>query len=242
MLIEICLPAYNEESILEKNITILLNFVKKQNWFFNIQITVVLNNCSDNSLEIIRELSNKHSEVVYYNLKKEGKGNAVKHAWEKSQADIFAYMDVDIAVSLENLDSLLSSIYSEKNHLVWGSRLLPLSKTKRGVIRTISSKLYNLLSQAVLHHKFTDLQCGFKAIDNKIREDILPLIEDDNWFFDTELIIYSKGKKYRLKEIPVKWEESRYQKRSSKIKPLKDAYIFIKKTYTLAKKIKSPNK
>ena len=239
MLVEICLPAYNEEPILKENITMLLDFVKKQNWFFNIQITVVLNNCSDKSLEIIRDLSRKHPEVMYYNLKKIGKGNAVKYAWQKSQADIFAYMDVDLAVSLENINNLLASIYLEKNHLVWGSRLLPLSQTKRGIIRTLSSKLYNLLSQIVLHHKFTDLQCGFKAIDNKIREDILPLIKDDNWFFDTELIIYSKEKKYKLKEIPVNWEESRYKKRKSKIKPLKDAYLFFKKTLILAKKIKS---
>lgn len=239
MLVEICLPAYNEACILEKNVNTLLKFLKKQNWSFEFQVTISLNNCSDNSLEIVKKLRDKYPEIAYYNLKKIGKGNAVKYAWQKSQADIFVYMDVDLAVSLENLNKLISTIYLEKNHLAWGSRLLPLSETKRGLIRTTSSKLYNLLSQTILNHKFSDLQCGFKAIDNRIKGDILPLVEDNNWFFDTELIIYSKIKNYKLKEIPVKWEESRYQKRSSKVKPLKDSCIFIKKTLILARKIRS---
>ncbi|MCF7820729.1 MAG: glycosyltransferase [Candidatus Pacebacteria bacterium] len=239
MLIEICLPAYNEETILKKNITILLNFLKNKTWSFNWQITVAINNSSDNSLEIIKKLVQNNKEISYYNLEKGGKGHAIKYAWHKSKADIFVYMDVDLAVSLENLPSLLEAIYKEKNHLAWGSRLLAKSQTERGWLRTISSKIYNLFSQLALKHKFSDLQCGFKAIDNKIREKILPLVKDDAWFFDTELIIFSKDNGYRLKEIPVNWKESRYQERKSKIKPFKDACLFVEKTLKLRKRIKT---
>jgi hypothetical protein len=94
----------------------------------------------------------------------------------------------------------------------------------------------------MLNHNYSDLQCGFKGVNNNIKDSVLPKIEDNNWFFDTELIVWSKKLNYNLKEIPVNWQEDRYQERKSKVTVFKDAKSFIYKTIKLRKKLKEINK
>ena len=241
MLIEFCLPIYNEEKILEKNTLKLLNFCKEKNFNFDWYINLVINGSSDSSIDIAKKLSEKYKEIKCEEIKKGGKGRAVKKAWRESYSDIFIYMDMDLAVSLNNLPELINEIINNKNDLVWGSRLLKNSVTERNFCRTFISKTYNLLSKILLNHNFSDLQCGFKAINNKtLKSKILPLIENNNWFFDTEIILWSKKYNFKLKEIPVTWKENPFEeKRKSKINPIKDGLIFLKHLFKFRRKIKT---
>ncbi|MFP4514927.1 MAG: glycosyltransferase [Parcubacteria group bacterium] len=236
--IDICLPAYNEQLILETNTSKILNYLNSLEADFNWHIYIVVNGSNDDSLKIAKKISQRNNKVSFFELKKGGKGRAIKYCWRKSEADYFIYMDIDLAVSLESLPLLIRYL-KEGEDLVWGSRHLNKSRVKRSVFRSFSSLAYNLFSKMVLGHNYSDLQCGFKGINNSIKKDVFPRLENNHWFFDTELIAWSKKLKYKLKEIPVNWQEDRYQERKSKVRVFKDAKSFIYKTIKLRKKLKT---
>jgi glycosyltransferase involved in cell wall biosynthesis len=238
MKIEFTVPSYNEEQLLEKNCLELLNFLNSQNYSFDWKIILIINGSTDNSEKIAEKLKEKYFKIDFVVIKEKGKGNAIKKYFSQSSADFLIYMDVDLAVSLENINDLLEPFLKDNYDLISGSRLLPKSKTKRSAIRNLSSKAYILLSKILLNHIFSDLHCGFKGIKKEAWEKIEPLIQDKNWFFDAELLIFSKKMGLKIKEIPVDWEENRYEKRKSKIKLFKDSFIFTKKLIKLRKRLK----
>ena len=137
-------------------------------------------------------------------------------------------MDIDLATDLNHLPQLIRSIIQEGYDLTIGSRLQKESKTERSFLREFISRFYNLLLKIFFGLKIKDYQCGFKAVNQKIVEKIVPLIKNNNWFFDTELIILSHKNNYKIKEIPVKWVEKRDKKRKSKVKIIKTAWEDIK--------------
>jgi hypothetical protein len=126
-------------------------------------------------------------------------------------------MDVDLAVSPDNIHDLIKPFLKNQVDLVIGSRLLANSKIKRSFIREFVSQTHLYISKIILGHNFSDLQCGFKAIKRKSFLNISNSITNPYWFFDTELIFFSKKNKLKIIEIPVDWSENRYDERKSKV-------------------------
>ncbi len=243
MVVEFCLPVYNEEQILRSSVLMLLNYCKNQNFGFNWQIVIIVNGSSDATLNISKELSQEyHKHIKYINIKKAGRGQALKKYWLLSRADIVSYMDIDLAVSLDNIQGLISPILKNRSDLVIGSRLLPDSNIQRSFLRELSSQGYNFLSRLILGHKFSDLQCGFKAIKLSKFKAIASYITSDQWFFDTELVIWAKYSNFKIKEIPVNWEENRYNKRKSKVNIAKDSAKFLINLIKLKKRLKQKSR
>ncbi len=227
MFIDFCIPVYNEEKILKNNILKLFSYCQKQNFPFAWQIVVVVNGSDDRSLAIALNLAQKNSKIKVTDLKHAGKGRAIKYCGEQSQADILVYMDIDLAVSLDNINDLIFPFFQNKVDLVIGSRLLPEAKINRSFVRELSSQGYNFLSRLILNHHFSDLQCGFKAIRKDFFKKIAPYIKNDRWFFDTELIVFTNLFGGQIKEIPVDWSENRYEQRKSKVNLIKDSLKFF---------------
>lgn len=242
MTIDFCLPVYNEEKILAANLAYLRDFLIAQTWSFTWQITIIVNGSNDCSLAIAQDWADRYELLRVINLTKGGKGWAVREGFRNSPADILVFMDIDLAVSLENLVDLLQPLLLNQQDLVFGSRLLPRSETSRSMLRNLTSQLYNLISRLLLRHQFTDLQCGFKAMRREMFIKIDPALQDNQWFFDTELTILAQRQGYRLLEIPVNWQENRYQKRASKINPWRDGYRFIKKLIVFSWRLRSMRK
>jgi glycosyltransferase involved in cell wall biosynthesis len=228
MSVEFCLPVYNEEKILEKNILTLLNYCLTQPFSFDWKIVIVINGSSDNSLAISQKLKTEHIDRIdFINIPEPGRGQALKKYWLQSQADVLVYMDIDLAVSLDSVMPLVQPIINNQADLVIGSRLMPDSKISRSFIRELSSQSYNFLSRVILGHNFSDMQCGFKAIRADVFKKIAPHINDAKWFFDTELIIFTKKLGFRVKEVPVDWSENRYDMRKSKVHMFRDSFKFF---------------
>lgn len=228
-MIDFCLPARNEEKILENNAYLLAKYLQKINLLASWKIVIIVNGAGDASREIAAKLEQNNARVFkFIYLREAGKGKALKNYFEESSADILVFMDTDLATSLENIPDLLSPILKNEKDLVFGSRLLVDSKIIRKPLRILTSKVYNFLARLILNHKFRDLQCGFKAFKKEVFYRIKPLLYDDGWFFDTELVILAKIFKYRIKEIPVEWQENRLTKRKSKINLIKDSLSFLK--------------
>ncbi|MFA6994816.1 MAG: glycosyltransferase [Patescibacteria group bacterium] len=231
MLIDFCLPAKDEELVLEANVKRLVNFLElqKANYFWN--IVIIINTSGDTSYSVAKELAENDERIKARNLKLGGKGRALKEYFQESSADILVFMDVDLATSLNNIPALIDPILNQEADLVIGSRLLPNSRTNRSFSRNFISEIYNFLSRLILRHKFRDLQCGFKALRKELFNHLQPYFIDNKWFFDTELIILAARFGYEIKEIPVDWQENRYSRRLSKIHIFRDSWSFVKNLF-----------
>lgn len=223
MTIEFSIPVLNEEKILKKNILELYNFCQSNLTYIDWLILIVINCSTDQSLAISSELAEKYDKIKYVNYEEKGRGRSIKKTWLKSQADIVAYMDVDLAVSLNNIHDLIKPFLNNQADLVIGSRLMSASKIKRSFLREFISQTHLYISKIILHHNFSDLQCGFKAIRRQAFSQIAASVNNTYWFFDTELIFFAKNAKLKIIEIPVDWSENRYDERKSKVNILTDS-------------------
>lgn len=204
---EIVIPVYNEEEQVEKSVLKLRQFLTNNFSLFSWNIVVADNASTDKTGKIVSELIKKNSKISYLRLEEKGRGRALKKAWEKSRAEIVAYMDVDLSTHLKHVPELINSIKKEKYDISIGSRLLTGSMTKRSLKREIISQIYNLIIKLMHKTKFSDAQCGFKAIKKDVFCKLLPLIQNNEWFFDSELLIIAEKKGYKIHEIPVEWNE-----------------------------------
>jgi glycosyltransferase involved in cell wall biosynthesis len=240
MKVYFCVPVYNEGRILEANGRKLLDFLKAANFPFDWKLNFTVNGSTDDTLEIANKLALEYSplvEVMVLGEGKRGKGLAVKSCWLGSDADILVYMDSDLAVSLEGTNPLVEAVTEGGFDMAIGSRLLPDSKINRSFWREFVSQSYIYFSRLVLGHRFSDLQCGFKAVKKEFFVKAAPLIISDGWFFDTELIMMIKSFGGRIKEVPVNWEENRYDQRKSKVKVFRDSVRFLLDTIGLKMRI-----
>ena len=154
---------------------------------------------------VARRLAHAHDDVRVVHLAEKGRGRALKQVWAHSDADVLVYMDVDLSTDLNALLPLVAPLISGHSDLAIGSRLRHGSRVVRGPKREVISRGYNLLVKGALRTRFSDAQCGFKAIRADVAREVLPLVEDDAWFFDTELLVLAERAGLRIHEVPVDW-------------------------------------
>lgn len=206
--LKIVLPVYNEEKELEVNTLKLRNFLLKNLKEADFEIQIADNASTDKTSEIGRELSKKYKEISFFRLEEKGRGRAVKKAWRKGEADIFVYMDIDLSTDLKHLPPLVKAI-KEGYDIAIGSRLLPGSRVfGRTLKREILSRVYNFLIKFLFGIHFSDAQCGFKAVSPKVIKELLPKILDNEWFFDSELLIMGEKSGFTIYEEPVTWVDN----------------------------------
>lgn len=235
MKIIIALPVYNEELVLESNAIQVLDFCRRNFSQDEFKIVIADNNSSDQTGVIGQRLANGNEELEYLFVAQKGKGGAWKQTFMNSDADVYIFMDIDLAVDLEALVPMMQSV-EDGCDLVIGSRHLKESKVERSWRRTLISKSYVWLASRLLGTKISDLQCGFKAINNRVK-DILATTEDNGFFLDTELLVMAERLGYSIKEIPVNWSEFRNNKRKSTLNIWRTGWDYIKKCLILNKKL-----
>ncbi len=203
--VEIVIPVLNEERALPSCIEKLIEFTNQHSeheW----KITVADNGSNDRTPEVIAELGARFPNVGTLRLEERGRGRALKRAWLASDADVRCYMDVDLSTDLKSLPALVSAITEDGYDVSTGSRLSKGSEvTDRKLSREITSRGYNTLIKLMFWPPFPDAQCGFKAVSRKAAESLMPLIKDNAWFMDTELLLLAHAAGYRIKSIPVRW-------------------------------------
>ena len=203
--VDIVIPVYNEEQALPRSIVILADFLKanlRNPW----QIVIADNASTDKTQSVAEMLCERYSGVTYIHIPQKGRGRALKAAWLDSAADIVSYMDVDLSTELSHFPPLVQSL-EQGYHVAVGSRLSKGSRVTRSLKREVVSRSYNLLIKSMFFTPFRDAQCGFKALTRQAARAIVPHVKNDNWFFDTELLIIAAKRGYRIKQVPVKWDD-----------------------------------
>lgn len=202
--LDIAVPVYNEQATLESSIRRLhayLTDAVEQTW----RITIADNASTDETAAIADRIAAELSGVVAVHLPLKGRGRALKHVWGASPAEVLVYLDEDLSTDLAALPPLVAPLLSGHSDLAIGTRHGRTSRVTRGGKREFISRSYNLLLRRTMSVGFSDAQCGFKAIRRDVAQRLLPLVEDDAWFFDTELLILAERCGLRIHEIPVDW-------------------------------------
>jgi glycosyltransferase involved in cell wall biosynthesis/putative flippase GtrA len=202
--VDVIVPVHNEAHVLADNMRRLHRYLSDC-FPFSWRVTVVDNASTDATWTIAQQLGATLPGVRALRLDRKGRGLALRTAWIRSDADVVAYMDVDLSTDLGALLPLVAPLVSGHSDIAIGSRLARGSRVVRGPRRELVSRAYNLLLRVVLRTSFRDAQCGFKAGRADVVRALLPLIENDAWFFDTELLVLAERSGLRIHELPVDW-------------------------------------
>ncbi len=203
--LDVVIPVHNEEAQLAASVERVLAHLRTLPWSY--RVTIADNASTDQTSLIARRLSHLHPEVSAVHLTEKGRGRALKQVWSASESDVLVYMDVDLSTDLTALLPLVASLVSGHSDLAIGSRLSRSSRVERGPRRELISRGYNLLLRNTLRARFSDAQCGFKAIRREAARELLPLVQDNQWFFDTELLVVAERAGLRIHEVPVDWTD-----------------------------------
>jgi glycosyltransferase involved in cell wall biosynthesis/putative flippase GtrA len=202
--LDVVVPVYNEETALADSVHRLHRHLR-DTFPYPVRITIADNASIDDTPRIAAELATELADVRVVRLELKGRGRALHQVWSESDAAVLAYMDVDLSTDLAALAPLVAPLISGHSDLAIGTRLSRGSRVVRGAKREIISRCYNFILRSTLSARFSDAQCGFKAIRADVAAGLLPHVADTGWFFDTELLVLAERSGLRIHEVPVDW-------------------------------------
>jgi glycosyltransferase involved in cell wall biosynthesis len=205
--VDVVLPVYNEERDLPRNLPVLHRFLSSEGFPYRWRIVIADNASNDDTPQVAQRLARELPGVDYLRIERKGRGIALKTAWGQSPAEVVSYMDVDLSTDIAAFPALVRAVAEGGYHLAMGSRLARGAQVRRSLKREALSRGYMLLLKLALRVPFSDVQCGFKAVRTDTFRRLLPLLRNDNWFFDTELVVIAGRAGYRVAEVPVRWQE-----------------------------------
>lgn len=202
--LDVVIPVHNEEADLGGCVRRLHAYLG-DGFPFPTRITIADNASTDATLAVAHALAGALDRVRVVHLDAKGRGRALRAVWEQSDAQVVAYMDVDLSTDLNALLPLVAPLVSGHSDLAIGTRLSASARVVRGPKREFISRCYNLILRTALRTRFSDAQCGFKAVRTEVARGLLPLVRDGEWFFDTELLVLAERAGLRIHEVPVDW-------------------------------------
>ena len=203
-ILDVVIPVYNEVAALETSVRRVREFLD-EHVPYPARVTIADNASTDGTAELGADLAARLPGVAFRHLDAKGRGRALRATWLASDATVLVYMDVDLSTDLSALMPLVAPLVSGHSHLAVGTRLARGSRVVRGPRRELISRAYNLLLHGALALRVSDAQCGFKAIRADAARELLPLVSDDGWFFDSELLVLAERAGLRIHEVPVDW-------------------------------------
>lgn len=204
--VEIVIPVYNEQTALPVSIPILCDYLEAScpyDW----RVVIADNASIDNTPQVSRDIAAGHERIRVLRLEQKGRGRALRTAWLLSDADVVSYMDVDLSTNLKAFMPLVEPLVQGQADIGIGTRLDPHARVTRQWKRELISRSYNMIIKSMFHNRFSDAQCGFKAMTRESARFLLPMIEDNAWFFDTELLLLAEAHGMLIREVPVDWVE-----------------------------------
>lgn len=238
MRVTIAIPVLNEETVLDRTVRSVVAAARAINGA-EVEIVIADNGSEDATADIGERLALEFPDVRYLRIGARGKGIAVRRAWESSDADVFAFMDADLATDLSALPRLVAAA-AGSGGIAYGSRYHGDSDVVRSPTRTAVSRAYRAVVRSLLGTSVADAPCGFKAASRRVVRDVMPAVADDRWFFDTELVVRAERAGFPLIEVPVTWREVSYEGRRSKVNVPKVAAQYLRSVLRLRRDLRRP--
>lgn len=216
MNVMVVIPTYNEELVIGQNLKLAVTafdgLLSGHDW----SILVADNGSVDRTPEIVTDVARACPRVSLFEVGRKGKGLAIRSAWQSRDADVYAFMDADLATDLGDVPALMDG--AVRTGLCVGSRFHRDSVVSRSALRHVVSHAYRLIARAVVRIDAQDLQCGFKAVRKDVADAVLPRLVHDGFFFDTEMLGHAQSLGFPIAEVPVRWEEGRDERRKTSVK------------------------
>ena len=239
--ITISLPVYNEETIISNSAKKLFGYCSLNLTSYDWKIIIADNNSADRTADMAKKLEKESDgKIIYKFIPQKGKGLAIRESWKNFDADFYIFMDADMATDLSALPVIIKEL-ENGDDLVIGSRFIKDSSAKRTLVRKITSKVFSLLTRLIFGLKIKDYPCGFKGANKNVINNILPLVENNAFFFDTELVIRSAMGGMKIKEIPVVWRDRDKTASKSRVNVLKVTKEYLRELLKLKKDLKIKN-
>ncbi len=170
------------------------------------EIIIAEDGSTDGTDRIASSLSEKFPYVKHlHSDERQGRGRALNRAFKAASGEVLCYIDVDLATDMSYLEKLVRAVSTDGYDFATGSRMMPESDAKRPFKREFASRGYNSLVRLFLHSKLYDHQCGFKAFRRGALFELMDEIENQHWFWDTELLVRAQNRGYSVLEFPVYW-------------------------------------
>ena len=229
--LSIVIPAYNEQPNLASTLRDIAQYLKAKN--YNYEVIVVNDGSRDNTASI----ATSHATLFRYftlleNTANQGKGYSVKKGVLAACGELVLFMDADNSTRIDQIEKLIAAI-QEGYDVVIASRRVPgaVIEIRQPFYRTIPGNIYIFLSRLILGVSVNDYNCGFKLYKKKAAQSLFAQLTRRDWSFDSELIYLSSQFGFKIKEVPVRWQD---KKETSKVKLLRDGI----KSFTSLLKIK----
>jgi dolichyl-phosphate beta-glucosyltransferase len=211
--LSVIMPAFNEADIIVSSIETIFKFLNIQTYLS--EIIVVNDGSTDRTKELIKKLMDRGTYtndrvslkfISYFPNK--GKGYAVAKGIAASVSEYVLFIDADLSTPIEEVNSLLP--YAINNYdIVIGSRIINPNIVKgRSFSRRLGSLFFNFLVRTLAVQGFLDTQCGFKLYRREVGCQLTRLQQIHGFAFDVEHLFLTKKLNYKVKEVPVRYEEN----------------------------------
>jgi uncharacterized protein (TIRG00374 family) len=205
--VSVVLPAYNEADTIEHTVEVTLSTLADFLPAGAFEVIVAEDGCEDRTPEIADRMAAADDRVRHvHSDERLGRGGALERAFRESRGDVLVYFDTDLATDVQHLEELVESVRTDGYDVATGSRRIPGSEQERDPERGVASTGFNTLVRLFLRSPMHDHQCGFKAFDREALVALLDDVEDDHWFWDTEVLVRAQRAGYDVREFPVEWE------------------------------------
>jgi len=205
--VSVVLPAYNEEATIRNTVETTLSTLAAFLPAGAFEVIVAEDGCDDATPEIADEMAASDERVRHvHSDERLGRGGALERAFRAADGETLVYFDTDLATDMRHLEELVESIRTEGYDVATGSRWISGQEADRPAKRGVPSRAFNGLTRLFLRSELQDHQCGFKAFDRDALEALVPEVQDQHWFWDTEILVKAQRRGYRVKEFAVDWE------------------------------------
>lgn len=206
MHLSVIIPAYNEETRIERTITEYLDLLRKAGGDF--ELIVEMDGCSDGTSEIVRRLASKNPEIVVLEFSERmGKGGGIKKGFERSKGEIVGFSDADCSIAPREFIKLLKVMEAGGYDGVISSRRAKGAtiEVRPPLRRRVASRGFNLMVRVLFFLPYRDTQCGAKLFTRNALEDIFAGMKINGYAFDVDLLYQAKKRKLRIKEVGIRW-------------------------------------
>jgi hypothetical protein len=203
-------PVYNEADIVSKNLDTVDRFLERKGCEL-----IICDDCSEDGtydrLRTFAKLAHRRSSnpnvLLMHSDSRIGKGGTIKRALKKARGEIILIMDVDLSVDLRCIPEMVKQAHTTGG-IVIGQRSLS-DRLKQGPLRVMLTLGYNSLARLLFQTGVKDHQCGFKAMKADVAQKLVDRTKNDGYVFDTELIVLARKLNIPVKQVHVKWVDSR---------------------------------
>lgn len=211
MHLSVIIPAYNEAKRLDLNP--IYNYLKSQDYDW--EIIFISDGSKDETVSFTSSFAENHPGVkIIDNPENHGKGFVVRQGMMAARGNFRLFTDADNSTSIEQVEKFWPFLCKTDHQkdcydIVIGSIGIAGAEIieEAGILRRFFGRYSKYLIRLVAGlWEIRDTQRGFKCFTAKAAGDIFPRTEIDRWGFDIEVLSLAKRLGYKIKEVPVRWE------------------------------------